>query len=192
MLFVKGVESPPRIVIGTGLLWLAVVVIFFSDAGVPFPTFVAVLIGSIGIAFCWVFRFGMALSFGREKDNRVIRQHLGSWISVPMLLVFGIVLSNTSFLLLARLYLSANALLKSENVLSPIPAAELFTNPRRVGLFHVREFERFGTELRFMTNSCGLVDSCGLVFSPDGPPRQRGEDSFVHLYGPWWHLYQSF
>ena len=30
------------------------------------------------------------------------------------------------------------------------------------------------------------------VFAAAGEPVHRGEDSFSHLFGGWWHLYQSW
>ena len=71
-------------------------------------------------------------------------------------------------------------------------APQRFSRTQRVGLFSVDEFSQFGGEMRFLTSSCGLVDACGLVFSPGGRPPNRGEDSFTHLYGSWWHWYQSW
>jgi hypothetical protein len=70
-------------------------------------------------------------------------------------------------------------------VLSQVSPEDLYENGRWVGLFHVTEFSQYGSELRFITNECGLLDSCGFVYSPDGPPQHRGEDSFSHLFGAW-------
>ncbi len=74
-----------------------------------------------------------------------------------------------------------------------VAAAESLRVARpRVGLFHVRGIEKYGEELRFLTSECGLVDTCGVIYAPTAPPSRRGEDSFQHLFGPWWHWYQSW
>lgn len=120
----------------------------------------------------------------RTPERRLVRLHYRYFILIPAMLGFALVLGGSSALLTLRVYLSSTAMTQATVVDGP--------DDRWIGLFHVRESWRFGTEVRFLTNGCGLVDDCGVVFSPDGPPARRGEDSFSHLYGPWWHWYQSW
>jgi hypothetical protein len=173
---------PPRLLFAVVVLWLVIIVVTFSDAGVPFPIWMAVSAASVGLTVCALVR--LALTYKRAAPRW--------WILTFILIAAGFALESSSKLLSVRLYLSAGALQKSGPSLAAIPSEDLYTHGRWVGLFHVKEFAQFGSELRFITNDCGVVDSCGIVFSPDGPPPNRGEDSFSHLYGPWWHWYQSF
>src|SRR5262249_34039036 len=138
-----------------------------------------------------VLRMGIALVRWREGYTN-LRRDLGSWILMPALLTACFIGALSPVFLSGRVYLSSQALIENAQVLSTVPPYDLYTNGRWIGLFKVREFSQFGTKLRFITNECGLVDSCGLVYAPEGRPQKRGEDSLRHLYGPWWHLYQSF
>jgi hypothetical protein len=178
-------EKPPRLLFTAALAWFIVYLIIFSDAGVPFPTWLGMSAGLLVLAAVWLLRLGITFNFARMRRRNIIRTQLTCWVAIPALLAGGVLLANVrQTVLCARVYLSADALVHAV----PTPSDD----ERWVGLFHVREFSRFDRELRFITNECGLVDTCGIIFSPDGPPPHRGEDSFSHLYGPWWHWYQSW
>jgi hypothetical protein len=174
----------PTILCALAMLWFGVVVVTFSDAGVPFPTWLAVTYFGGGLTVVSI--LGFAVTYPRIPRN------LPSWTLTFVMIVAGFTLANSSHLLRIRLYLSREALQRRGPTLAAVPADILFKQGRWIGLFHVREFAQFGSELRFITNDCGVVDNCGVVFSPDGPPPSRGEDTFSHLFGPWWHWYQSF
>jgi hypothetical protein len=188
---VSWIDRPPRIGSGIAAAWFIVVSAVFSDAGVPFPTFVVILSLSLLITAGCVLRMGVALVRWRQGHMKPGRD-LCAWIVMPAILVAGYTGALSPLFLSGRVYLSSRALIDKAPVLSSISPADLYTNGQWVGLFKVREFSQFGRELRFITNSCGLLDSCGLVYAPEGPPQRHGKDSFAHLYGPWWHLYQSF
>lgn len=64
--------------------------------------------------------------------------------------------------------------------------------PSWVGLFPVLSTEASDGSVRFITTHCGIVDACGLVYSPDRPPRRVYEDTFVELSSAWYHVYQGF
>jgi hypothetical protein len=115
-----------------------------------------------------------------------------AWAVIPAVVAGAVVVGNTFVLLRGRVWLSSRALVKSAVNLERIPADDLRTRPQRVGLFWVQEFQRVDSELRFITTECGLVDTCGLVYASTGAPMHRGEDSFSHLFGGWWQLYQSW
>ena len=176
-------EKPPRILLWITLLWLIIFVVAFSDAGVPFPTWFLMAGAFVILGVAWVVRAVVAIT-KQSGYQRLIRPHIRYWVSIPAILLGAVVLGGSPALLTARVYLSSDPLIQAE-------APEGMTD-RWIGLFHVREVSRFDKEVRFLTNECGLVDMCGVIFSPDARPRNRGEDSFVHLYGPWWHWYQSW
>jgi hypothetical protein len=111
---------------------------------------------------------------------------------MPAILTAGFTGALSPLFLSGRVYLSSHALVDNARVLSSISSDDLYTNGRWVGLFKVREFSQFGRELRYITNGCGLLDLCGLVYAPEGNPQKGGKDSFRHSYGPWWQLNQSF
>jgi len=185
-------ERLPQIFCALAIVWCVIVVVTFSDAGVPFPTWLVVAFSGLGLLVCSVIGLGVTYALARRETSGWTRRNLRPWVFTFAVIIAGIALANTSQLLSIRLFLSARALQQSGPVLGTVPQEILYERGRWVGLFRVREFSQFGSELRFITNDCGLLDNCGIVFSPDGPPPHRGEDSFAHLYGPWWHWYQSF
>jgi hypothetical protein len=173
------------------IAWLLVVAIAESDAGVPFPRWM--VLAGIGVVLLgwWVLRFVIAAVVGRRNPGILFARAL-AWAVIPAVVVAAVVVGNTFTLLRARVWLSSRALVRSVADLEGIPAEDLRTRPQRVGLFWVQEFRRVDSELRFITSEYGLVDTCGLVYSAAGAPVHRGEDSFSHLFGGWWHLYQSW
>lgn len=173
------------------VLWFFGGSIFFSDTGVAWPLWMAFFVAGIGLTGWWLIRFLIVVVDRRRTTSR-IRDLSRWWVVVPLCAVLGVGLAASNVLLMVRVYFSANTLVASAPALAAAPDLELFNHPRRVGLFEVQEFTQFDRELRFKTSQCGLVDTCGLVYSPDGRPQIRGEDSFYHLYGPWWHWYQSW
>src|SRR5262245_38783370 len=188
----RWIDRPPRILCATAILWFAIVVVTFSDAGVPFPTWLAVGAFSIGLTVSWLVRLSLTYFQCRSDRSDTLRRNARSWVVTTSLIVTGFLLANTWPLLSIRVCLSATALRESGPSLSNVSEIDLHNSGQRVGLFRVREFSQFGSELRFITSECGLVDTCGIVFSPDSEPLHHGEDSYIHLFGPWWHWYQSW
>lgn len=174
------------------MVWLFALTIVFSDAGVAWPLWMAFFAAGLVLAAWWLLRLALVAAGDRSRKTRHLREALRVWIVVPLCIALGVGISVSSVPLMVRVYLSADALLASAPELAAVPDLELFNRGRRVGLFRVREFTKFDRELRFKTSECGLVDTCGVTYSPDAPPPNRGEDSFHHLYGPWWHWYQSW
>jgi hypothetical protein len=161
--------------------------IVFSDAGVAWPVWMAFVLAGVGLTAWWLLRFASMAAADWSRKSHRLRDAAPVWIIVPLCVALGAGLSASSILLMARVYISADALVASAPALAVVPDLEFLEHGRRVGLFRVREFAQFDHELRFKTSKCGLVDTCGLVYSPGSPPPNRGEDSFRHLYGPCWH-----
>jgi hypothetical protein len=168
------------------LIWLLAVIVACSDAGMPYPQWMLLFGAFVVLAAWWGLRGTFLLT------SRPARTMPLSWLPGPAMLLAGLLAANTGWLLSVRLAASASALRGRAPELRAVPSDVLRAHPRRVGLFRVHEVTQFGDELRFLTNECGLVDQCGVVYSPGGRPPNRGEDSFTHLYGPWWHWYQSW
>jgi hypothetical protein len=161
--------------------WLLAVVVTHSDAGVPFPIWMVLFVAGLVVGLWCLARTVWAFAGAREARRR------GLLLSSMVLL--GILTAAIPWPLAIRLALSASSLRRDG------PAAAAQDDGRVnawIGLFHVREAARFGDELRFLTSECGLVDQCGIVYSPAGRPPRRGEDTFTHIYGAWWHWYQSW
>jgi hypothetical protein len=185
-------DRPPRVTAAVAFVWAVAASIAESDAGMAFPTWMILAGAGVLLTMWWLFRLTAAVARRRGIRIAPSRAALAIWMALPVSLTIVLAAAATSTLLVARVALSAPALERSASTLAAVSPRELYTRPRRIGLFRVREFARFGRELRFLTSECGLVDNCGIVYSPDGPPQRRGEDSFTHLYGDWWHWYQSW
>ncbi len=184
-------DGPPRVAAVLAIAWFVAMAFAESDAGVPFPRWM--VLAGIGLVLLgwWLLRFVVAAVVGRRNPG-ILFAHALAWAVIPAMVVAAVVVGNTFVLLRARVWSSSRVLLRSVADLEGIPADDLRNRPQRVGLFWVREFQRVDSELRFITTECGLVDTCGIIYSPAGAPVHRGEDSFAHLYGGWWHLYQSW
>ncbi len=184
-------DGPPRVAVVLAIAWLVAVGWAESDAGVPFPRWMA--LAGIGVVLLgwWLLRLVVAAVVGRRNPG-ILLAHAVAWAAIPALVAAAVALGNTFVLLRARVWLSSRALVRAAADLEGIPADGLRVRPQRVGLFWVREFQRVDSELRFITTECGLVDTCGVVYSPAGGPVHRGEDSFSRLFGGWWYLYQSW
>ncbi len=165
--------------------WLIAVAFTHSDAGVAFPVWIVLFVTMLALAVWWMLRMivnGFSRARGESWRSRLV---------VPAAIAAGLAIAASDVMLIVRLRLSETALRGSASALAASPPVR-FSHTTRVGLFTVQEFTQYGEELRFLTAECGLVDACGVVFSPAGRPPNRGEDSFTHLYGPWWHWYQSW
>ena len=171
-------------------MWSVVAVVAHSDTGVAFPLWMLLEGSLLAIVAGWLLSTAIAVLTTRPPDSR--RDAIASWIRLPWPIVLTFILIWLAVPLRTRLFFSGPALQQSAAFLSQLPPSRFQERPPWIGLFRVREFAQFDGELRFLTSSCGLVDNCGLVFSPNGPPPNRGEDSFAHIYGDWWHWHQSW
>ena len=173
------------------IVWSVVALVAHSDTGVALPLWM-VLAGTLFlILFAWLIGVIVAIAL-RSSSNGRLPDTLRSWLAIPIPIAITVLLIWLSIPLRARVFFSGPALSQSGAYLTQLQPNRLRRQPPWVGLFRVREFTQFGSELRFLTSECGVVDSCGLVYSPGGRPRNRGEDSFEHLYGEWWHWHQSW
>jgi hypothetical protein len=176
---------------GAAVVWSVVAIVAHSNAGVAFPLWTVLFVSLLAIAIGWTLALSIATITARPPD-RARRDVLRSWIRIPLPILLTLGLIWFALPLRMRLFFSGPALQQSGAYLAQLPQSRFQEHPQWIGLFRVRAFSQFGDELRFLTGSCGLVDNCGLVFSPNGPPPNRGEDTFEHLYGDWWHWHQSW
>jgi hypothetical protein len=179
-----------RFLRGAAIVWSVVALVAHSDTGVAFPLWM-LLEGTCLVLFV-VWLVALMIAFGDRRRAPQAPGALRAWLGVPLPVVAAFVAIWLALPLKTRLFLSGPALVQSGAFLNQVPAADFQNRPPWVGLFRIRGFSQFGSELRFLTSDCGLVDSCGLVYSPGGPPPNRGEDTFDHLYAEWWHWHQSW
>ena len=176
---------------GAAMLWTTAVLITHSDTGVSLPTGMALYFGAM-LLMVWFLLAVAIVAAAAWKSGTSTVSAIRPWLPIPGTMLVAVVLLWASVPLKTRLFFSGPALAQSGPWFASLPEGYVYQRRPRVGLFHVREFAQFGDELRFLTSDCGVVDNCGLVYSPSGRPPNRGEDSFEHLYGPWWHWHQSW
>ncbi len=89
----------------------------------------------------------------------------------------------------ARLAGSRRALIE---VAQHTPRGSRSDLPRWVGLLHVKRIDTAGGATRFLTGSCGLMEDCGVAYSPDSEPVATGRDGYQQIAGPWWSFFVRF
>jgi len=174
-----------------GGIWLLVLLVVGSDTGVDIiDLYVAQGVGT-AIAIAWAVR----TIASRRRQNESATPVRWPWVVVPAYLALVFVLffldGPRNPLFHARFRLSEAALTRdAERLLrSPVPKP---AGSRRVGLFVVERTDVFDGQVRFITTSCAVIDSCGLVYSPLTEPTRWQEDVFTPLRGRWWHLMEGF
>jgi hypothetical protein len=173
------------------IVWSAAAIIAHSDTGVRFPLWM-LLAGAGAVVLVWCVLGALLACLEAQREGAPIMSAIRFSLAGPSYIAATVVLILTATPLKTRLFFAGPALQRSADWFAQLPPGDVERTRPWVGLFQVREFARYGDELRFLTSECGLVDSCGLVFSPSGPPPSRGEDTFAHLYGAWWHWHQSW
>jgi hypothetical protein len=167
----------------------------YSNAGVGITGFFLLVYGGLALALAWVVR-GLTFLLARRRRSSTLQRGLGWWIVVPLCLLIAVLLGaryepphNPLFRL--RFGLSESALTRqAERFLATSPDES--SGRRRIGLFVVTRIQARDGQVRFITTSCGVVDACGLVYSRTDEPKRWQEDTFSHLRGPWWHVYEGF
>ena len=182
-----------RLLAFAGGLWLLTLLVLASDAGVGIIGFFVLLYGGIGLAVGWAFFLGRSLR-ARRRDPERVPVPTWRWYLVPAILAAAVTLSvvdgpnNPLFKL--RFRLSQAALTREAQRL--LAAPEGTPAPRRIGLFLVQRSNVVDGQVRFITTTCGVVDSCGVIYSPVADPKRWQEDRFTPLGNRWWHLFEGF
>ena len=154
-----------------------------------------------GLAFPLFFvTFGITLLFATIVLVLVLQRRpvsvrgILAWLLYPLavsslLLLFLLSQSPANPLFRLRFQLSRPALdAAAVTVLSHGP----LITPSWVGLFPVRRIDGDQSEIRFLSDGCGVVDECGLVYIPGAVPAGRSKTRLKHLDGPWYRLYAVF
>jgi hypothetical protein len=156
--------------------------------------FFLLVYGGFGLALAWLIR-GVLVLVPRRASSFTRAGRAIWWAIVPVCLVVGIAASllppaPEHPLFRARFALSERALTARAERLTSAPVQD--QAPHRVGLFWILRIDSGDEQVRFITAKCAVVDSCGLVYSPRRNPQRWQEDKFVHIRGPWWHLFEGF
>lgn len=88
-----------------------------------------------------------------------------------------------------RFYLSRPAL---EDATRGALAQRPLATPVWIGLFPVQRIDVYPPEVRFISDGCGVVDECGLIYVPGRIPGGRYKTRVKYLEGAWYHVYSVF
>lgn len=166
--------------------WLLFLLEPLSSTGLAFPFFaiafgVTVLVGAGSLV--------LVLTRRHISRGRLLLWFLHPLAAAALLVLFLSSQSPANPLFLLRFSLSRSAL---EAATRAALAGKPHMTPGWVGLFPVRRIEVAGSEVRYLSDGCGVVDACGLAYAPGAIPRGRSKTRLKHLDGPWHHLYEVF
>lgn len=175
-----------RAILALSICWLLYLLVLLSSTGLDFPSFL------LSFAVTLVFAAAsLALVFTRRP---FAPWGIVAWLVFPLaasslVLLFLFSQSPANPLFRLRFHLSRSALDTAAQIALPQkPSA----TPAWVGLFPVRRVDVRQAEARFISDGCGVIDECGLVYLPGPPPQGRSKTRIKHLDGPWYHLYSVF
>lgn len=163
--------------------WLLYLLEPLSRTGLDFPFFIV----SFGITLLFA---AISLVFVIQcRPVSLVVWFLYPLAALSLLFLFLFSQSPANPLFRLRFQLSRPALdAAAMAVLSHKPLG----TPSWVGLFPVRRIDADQAEVRFMSDGCGVVDECGLVYISGAVPMGRSKTRLKHLAGPWHHLYAVF
>jgi hypothetical protein len=166
--------------------WWLFLLVPLSSTGLDFPSFSFVLALTVLLG-----ALALALALTRQPPSRV---RLVAWCAYPLaatLLVALFLASQTPAnpLFRLRFSLSRPALEEAARMaLAQRPPA----TPAWIGLFPVRRIDVLAPEVRFISDGCGVVDECGLLYRAERLPAGRTKTRIKALGGGWYHLYSVF
>jgi hypothetical protein len=180
-----------RTLTAVGVLWLAALLVVASDAGTNIIDIYIFAFGGTGLAAVWAVRYGVVARRDptRPPKNWVPVVVVTSCLAIAVLITF--VEGPRNPLFLAR-FRASEAALTTEAQRLVSSAKEPPPGTRWVGLFRVQRIDIFEGQVRFITTTCGVIDSCGFVYAPTALPKRFQEDVFSPLHGRWWHLMEGF
>jgi hypothetical protein len=166
--------------------WLLFLLVPLSSTGLAFPDLFVVF--AVTLLFAAI---SLALALTRAPFGR---SSMLAWLAFPaaacalvLLFLFSQSPDNPFFRL--RFLLSRPAL---DRAARAVASRESLATPAWIGLFPMRRIDVYELEVRFMSDGCGVVDECGLLYRPGPMPSGRSKTRLKHLEGPWYHLYSVF
>ena len=182
-----------RLFIVVTVLWLAAMLVIYSDAGSGIIGLFAFVGGVIALGGAMIVQLLLRLleRRGAGPQWRVSRR---TQLVAPIALAAAIAMVGLSGprspLFRLRFALSERALETRAKAL--VTTTFQSSAPEWIGWFRVGRINVHDGQVRFITTPCGVVDSCGVVYAPSGSPNRWMEDQFTSLHGAWWHVFEGF
>jgi len=166
--------------------WLLFLLAPLSSTGLAFPFFLVTLGGTVGLAL--VASLSITLTPDPITRPRVLALLVYPLAALALSTLFLTSQTPVNPLFRLRFQLSQPALEAAASAAlsqQPVPAGW-------VGLFPVRRIDVNGSEVRFISEGCGIIDECGLLYTSGSIPTGRSKTKAKPLGGPWYHLYAVF
>jgi hypothetical protein len=166
--------------------WLLFLLEPLSSTGLAFPFFFLIFV--VTLVFGIV---SLVLEITRHPRSR---QRMLAWLVYPLAvlslaLLFLSSQSPANPLFSLRFYLSRSAL---ENAIMVSAPRKQPATPTWVGLFPIRRIDVYESEIQLISDGCGVIDECGLLYRRSPLPEGRHKTTVKHLGGPWYYLYSVF
>jgi hypothetical protein len=140
-----------------------------------------------GLAAYWLIGFPAVLIQQRAFPTKRAWVH---WLVIPALAASAVAFWYSSAPLNARFALSRPAM---DDLAAEMLASGQMSEPnQRLGLYRAEGIERIGSAVRFHVAPSGFGNKTGFVYSPTHAPPRVGEDTYVHLAGPWYLWEESW
>ncbi len=176
-----------RIVNMDTIVWGLCSIVYFTDAAVDFnPAIILLGCGAV-LALAWL--ICQIVLFFRPVQGSIVRR-LTSFGCFPIVCSVAFIFATTDVGIRGRLWLCESEVARFATAIEPGAGWDL-EKSAQVGLFSVREVDRHGDCVRMITAK-DFLDDAGLVYCQAGQPPRIGEDSYRHLWGPWWHWRRSW
>jgi hypothetical protein len=173
------------VIILAAWLWFLVALTQVTDTGVEYLIGLGLFLSGPAIALVWV-----VSSLANSSVFRM-RWWRWAWLSVPAVGLGAIILLETGWGLVARVWLCDTELQAfAEEVRQGRVEVPRTDSPRRVGLFHVESFSTEADEVRLMSVPA-FLDRYGLAYRPESPP-DPNDTRYWHSYGPWYRFWDKF
>jgi hypothetical protein len=141
-----------------------------------------------GLVCYWIVGLPATVLWERRLPDRRSLLH---WLVIPAAVAVLAALWYTGASLYARFQLSRPAMDDLAMTVLDAPRQSDFDS-KRVGLYWARNIERVGGVVRFQVAGSGFGNNTGFAYSPTQEPPNLGEDTYEHLYGPWWLWEESW
>jgi hypothetical protein len=166
--------------------WFLSALVALSNAGLDMGAYVIHFYAALALSVGWTFCLITSRRGSHPLSARL------SLVALPAAVVVVYLLSTIAP---PRNPLFRFRFLASRPTLAATAQAALVSPPanlKHLALFGIDHLEVYDGQVRFITTSCGLVDRCGIVYSPTPRPTYIHRDHFTSLGGPWYHVHQRF
>jgi hypothetical protein len=159
----------------------------FSSPGARLWMWIILLVAGAGLAAYWLLGLPASILYQRSLPTKRAWAH---WLVIPVAAAAAVALWQSSAPLHARFAVSRPAM---DDLATQLASSRETSAPnQRLGLYWAEDIERVEGAVRFHVASSGFGNNAGFVYSPAHAPPRVGENTYVHLAGPWYLWEESW